>query len=87
MITSSTARLAPGSAWISATTPSASARSTFSIFIASTTPNGTPRWPGESGREILIVQDPGPTTGACPIYADRFNMAERKPVSEERIDI
>lgn len=41
----------------------------------------------ETGGEILIVQYPGPTTGEYPIYADRFDRTERKPVSEERIDI
>ena len=41
----------------------------------------------ETGGEILIVQYPGPTTGGRPIYAGRFNMAERKAVSEERTDL
>jgi hypothetical protein len=40
----------------------------------------------EPGGEILIVQYPGPTTGGRPIYDDRFNLQERRPVSAERID-
>jgi hypothetical protein len=41
----------------------------------------------DTGGDILIVQYPGPTTGENPIYADRFNMKERKSVAEERIDL
>jgi len=41
----------------------------------------------ETGGEILIVQYPGPTTGGRPIYDDRFNKQERKPVAEERTDL
>ena len=41
----------------------------------------------ETGGEILIVQYPGPTTGGRPIYDDRFNKKERKPIAEERRDI
>ena len=41
----------------------------------------------ETGGEILIVQYPGPTTRELPIYAGRFNMAERKPVAQERVDL
>ena len=37
----------------------------------------------EEGGEILIVQYPGPTTGERPIYDGRFNMQERRPLSEE----
>jgi hypothetical protein len=40
----------------------------------------------ETGGEILIVQYPGPSTGGRPIYEDRFNLAERRPVSSERVD-
>ena len=40
-----------------------------------------------TGGEILIVQYPGPSTGERPIYAGRFNMAERKSVAEERVDL
>ena len=39
-----------------------------------------------TGGEILIVQYPGPTTGGRPIYDERFNLAQRRPVSSERID-
>ncbi len=40
----------------------------------------------QTGGEILIVQYPGPTTGGRPVYEDRFNLQERRPVSAERID-
>ncbi len=40
----------------------------------------------ETGGEILLVQYPGPNTGGRPIYDDRFNLQERKPVPAERID-
>lgn len=40
----------------------------------------------ETGGLMLFVQYPGPTTGGRPIYDGRFNMTERKPVSEERTD-
>lgn len=40
-----------------------------------------------TGGEILIVQYPGPSTGERPIYAGRFNMQERKPIAEERVDL
>ncbi len=40
----------------------------------------------ETGGEILIVQYPGPNTGGRPIYDDRFNLRERRPVSTERTD-
>ena len=38
----------------------------------------------ETGGEILIVQYPGPNTGGRPIYDDRFNLAERRPLAAER---
>ena len=41
----------------------------------------------ENGGLILYVQYQGPTTGGRPIYDGRFNMDERKPLSEERLDI
>ncbi len=41
----------------------------------------------KSGGLILIVQYPGPTTGGRPIYDERFNMAERRTVAEERTDM
>src|SRR4051812_14659330 len=40
-----------------------------------------------TGGEMLFVQYPGPTTGERPIYDDRFNMKERRPVAEERVDV
>lgn len=40
----------------------------------------------KTGGDILIVQDPGPSTGDRPIYDDRFNMKERRSIAEERID-
>src|SRR5262245_33125512 len=53
-ITASTARLSPFLAWIFFTTPSRSARSTFSIFIASTTASVSPAltsWPSATAIE------------------------------------
>jgi len=41
----------------------------------------------DTGGLMLIVQYPGPTTGGRPIYDDRFNMAARKSVAEERTDL
>lgn len=41
----------------------------------------------ETGGIIVYVQYQGPTTGRRPIYAGRFNMTERRPLSEERLDI
>ncbi len=41
----------------------------------------------ETGGTMLFVQYPGPTTGGRPIYEDRFNLAERRPLSEERLDV
>lgn len=41
----------------------------------------------EHGGIILYVQYQGPTTGKPPIYQGRFNMKERKPLSEEQLDI
>ena len=41
----------------------------------------------ETGGLLLIVQYRGPSTGGRPIYDKRFNMAERKAVSEERTDL
>ena len=35
----------------------------------------------------LLVQYPGPTTGKPAIYDGRFNMAARKKLEEERLDI
>ena len=41
----------------------------------------------DTGGLMVIVQYPGPTTGGRPIYDDRFNKTERKPVAEERTDV
>jgi hypothetical protein len=41
----------------------------------------------DTGGLMLIVQYPGPTTGGRPIYDDRFNLQERKPIAQERTDI
>jgi hypothetical protein len=41
----------------------------------------------ETGGLLLIVQYQGPTTGGGTIYEGRFNMEERVPWEEERIDI
>lgn len=41
----------------------------------------------ETGGLMVFVQYPGPTTGGRPIYDGRFNMAERKPIADERTDI
>jgi len=41
----------------------------------------------ETGGLILFVQYQGPTTDKAPIYQGRFNMQERKPLSEERLDV
>ena len=41
----------------------------------------------QTGGDLLIVQYPAPTTGEKPIYAGRFDMAERRGFSEERIDL
>jgi hypothetical protein len=40
----------------------------------------------DTGGEILIVQYPGPNTGGRPIYDDRFNLPERRPMATERTD-
>ena len=41
----------------------------------------------EKGGTIVFVQYQGPTTGGRPIYDGRFNVKERKKVSEERLDV
>jgi hypothetical protein len=35
----------------------------------------------------LLVQYPGPTTGKPAIYDGRFNVKQRKALSEERLDV
>ena len=37
----------------------------------------------ENGVTILFCQYPGPNTGRRPIYADRFDIEERKAVEAE----
>jgi hypothetical protein len=39
----------------------------------------------ETGGQIFMY--PGPTTRGRPIYDERFNMKERKPLPEERTDL
>jgi quercetin dioxygenase-like cupin family protein len=41
----------------------------------------------ETGGVILFVQYQGPSTGGRPIYDGRFNVAARKPLSEEQLDV
>lgn len=41
----------------------------------------------ETGGTMLFVQYQGPSTGGRPIYDGRFNVDERKPLAEERLDI
>ncbi len=36
---------------------------------------------------MLFVQYQGPSTGGRPTYDSRFNVAARKPLSEERLDV
>ena len=40
-----------------------------------------------TGGQILIVQYPGPSTGGRPIYDDRFNLKQRRTITEERTDL
>ena len=41
----------------------------------------------ETGGVWLLVQYQGPTTGAPAIYDQRFNVEQRKPLNEERLDV
>jgi quercetin dioxygenase-like cupin family protein len=41
----------------------------------------------ETGGVILFVQYQGPSTGGRPIYDGRFNVAARRKLSEERLDV
>jgi ChrR Cupin-like domain len=41
----------------------------------------------DTGGLMLFVQYQGPNTGERPIYDGRFNVAARKPLSEERLDV
>ncbi len=40
----------------------------------------------EGGCRIVFLQYPGPTTGARPVYAGRFNVSEVKPIAEENLE-
>lgn len=40
----------------------------------------------EGGCRIVFLQYPGPTTGARPVYAGRFNVSEVKPIAEEDLE-
>jgi len=40
-----------------------------------------------TGGVMLFVQYEGPSTGGRPVYDGRFNVAARKPLSEERLDV
>ena len=50
-------------------------------------PHTEPELKTETGGLILYMQYPGPNTKQAPIYDGRFNLKERRPVSEERTDI
>ena len=50
-------------------------------------PHTEPPLETKTGGRMIFVQYPGPTTGARPIYAGRFNLKRRKPVAEERKDV
>ena len=39
-----------------------------------------------TGGLMLFVQYQGPTTGGRPVYDDRFNLKERRPLSEENTE-
>ena len=41
----------------------------------------------ETGGTMLFVQYQGPSTRGRPIYDGRFNVEQRKPLSEERLDV
>ncbi len=41
----------------------------------------------DTGGVWLLVQYPGPSTGKPAIYDGRFNVAERKLLAEERLDV
>ena len=40
----------------------------------------------ETGGLMFFCQYPGPTTGGRPIYDGRFNMTERRAISEENVE-
>ena len=41
----------------------------------------------DTGGLMFFVQYTGPSTGKAPIYHGRFNMAARKPLSEENLEV
>jgi hypothetical protein len=41
----------------------------------------------ETGGVMLFVQYQGPSTGGRPIYDGRFNVAARKPLADEKLDM
>ena len=41
----------------------------------------------ETGGLMFFVQYVGPSTGKAPIYDGRFNMQERKPLTEENLQV
>jgi hypothetical protein len=41
----------------------------------------------DTGGLMFLVQYTGPHTGKGPIYEGRFNMKERKPLSEENLQV
>jgi hypothetical protein len=41
----------------------------------------------ETGGLMFFVQYPGPRTGKAPIYDGRFNLAARRPLSEEDLQV
>jgi ChrR Cupin-like domain len=41
----------------------------------------------ETGGVMLFVQYQGPSTGGRPIYDGRFNVAARKALSDEQLDV
>jgi ChrR Cupin-like domain len=50
-------------------------------------PHFEPEMKTETGGLMVLVQYPGPSTGGRPIYDNRFNLKERRPLFEERTDI
>jgi hypothetical protein len=40
----------------------------------------------ETGGLMLFVQYQGPSTGGRPVYDDRFNLKERRPLDQENTE-
>src|SRR5205085_5466553 len=81
-ITASTARLSPGLALMVLTTPSRSARKTFSIFIASTTASASPAltsWPSTTA--IASTRSGIAQRNALPLSAALFAGIRRAPAA------